>query len=93
MHFQLRNVLWCPTPYDMYAVHENRILSFDTTTRKVAVEMDLGGSLRGAAAHLPGIGAAKVCTLCVRHGLVAAGGFGGEVVAKRVGAPGAPIFR
>lgn len=29
--------------------------------------------------------AAQVCTLCVREGLVAAGGFGGELVARRVG--------
>lgn len=55
--------------------------------------MDLGGSLRGLGSPVPGIGAAQVCTLCVRHGLAVAGGFGGEVVAKRIGAPGPPAFR
>ena len=29
--------------------------------------------------------APQVCTLCAREGLVAAGGFGGELVARRVG--------
>ena len=31
-------------------------------------------------------GALQVCTLCANEGLVAAGGFNGEVVARRIGA-------
>lgn len=44
--------------------------------------MDIGGGI--AAPGAPGIGAAQVCTLCVKHGMAAAGGFGGELVVKRL---------
>lgn len=35
VHFQLRNLLWCPTPTEMYAVHENRVVAFSTATREL----------------------------------------------------------
>ena len=46
--------------------------------------MDVSGGVTGAAA--PGLGAVQLCTLCVKGGLVAAGGFGGELVVRRIGA-------
>ncbi|KAL6784924.1 hypothetical protein ACKKBG_A01700 [Auxenochlorella protothecoides x Auxenochlorella symbiontica] len=82
VHFQLRNLLWCPTTTDMYAVHENRVLTYSTATRVLRTVMDIGGGI--AAPGAPGIGAAQVCTLCVKHGMAAAGGFGGELVVKRL---------
>lgn len=45
--------------------------------------MDVSGGVTGAVA--PNLGQLQVCTLCAREGLVAAGGFGGELVARRVG--------
>lgn len=53
--------------------------------------MDIGGGV--AAPGAPGIGAAQVCTLCVKHDMAAAGGFGGELVVKRLDALDAFAFR
>lgn len=37
VHFQLRNLLWCPTPTDMYTVYQNRVVGFNTCTRRASV--------------------------------------------------------
>jgi len=45
--------------------------------------MDVSGVVSSAIA--PGLGQLSLCTLCVKEELIAAGGFGGELIARRVG--------
>lgn len=47
VHFQLRNLLWCPTTTDMYAVHENRVLTYSTATRVLRTVSPDRRGLRG----------------------------------------------
>lgn len=86
IHFQLRNLLWAPTAHDVYYVVENKVKHFNTVVGHRAqpdVLLDVSGETNAAVA--PGLGPLAVCTLCAREGLVAAGGFGGELVVVRQG--------
>ncbi|PRW20425.1 putative WD repeat-containing -like [Chlorella sorokiniana] len=84
VHFQLRNLLWATSAHDAYIVHENKVQHWNSITRRVTTVMDVSGGVTGAVA--PGIGQVQLCTLCAREGLVAGGGFGGELVVRRIGA-------
>lgn len=96
VHFQLRNLLWATTAHDLYLVHENKVQHWNSVAQRstaqrgaggrasgVSTVMDVSGGVTGAVA--PGLGQVQLCTLCAREGLVAGGGFGGELVARRVG--------
>lgn len=85
VHFQLRNLLWATSAHDLYLVHENRVQHWNSVAQRggPSTVMDVSGGVTGAVA--PGIGQVQLCTLCAREGLVAGGGFGGELVAQRVG--------
>jgi hypothetical protein len=92
IHFQLRNLVWAPTAHDVYYVDENKVMRFNTLGMSThrnhqraepEVVLDVSGETSTAVA--PGLGPIAVCTLCVGEGLVAAGGFGGELVIKRQG--------
>jgi hypothetical protein len=86
VHFQLRNLLFATTPHDLYYVSENRVLHWSALRRGAPMPvMDVSGRAP-AGAGAPGLGAVQLCTLCVKEGLAAAGGFGGELVARRLGA-------
>ncbi|EFN53482.1 hypothetical protein CHLNCDRAFT_25788, partial [Chlorella variabilis] len=83
VHFQLRNLLWATSAHDVYLVHENKVQHWSSVTQRLTTVMDVSGGVTGAVA--PGIGQVQLCTLCAREGLVAGGGFSGELVARRVG--------
>ncbi|KAL4459152.1 hypothetical protein ABPG75_014017 [Micractinium tetrahymenae] len=92
VHFQLRNLLWATTAHDLYLVHENKVQHWNSVAQRscggghcsgVSTVMDVSGGVTGAVA--PGLGQVQLCTLCAREGLVAGGGFGGELVARRIG--------
>ncbi|KAK9804828.1 hypothetical protein WJX72_007603 [[Myrmecia] bisecta] len=82
VHFQLRNLVWATSKHDIYVMHENCINHWSEITRKTTKVLDLSGETQSARA--PGLGRVQISTLCVRHHLVAAGGFQGELVVKNL---------
>jgi len=84
VHFQLRNLLWATSPNSLYYISDNRVLFWNSLSRRPPYEiMDVSGVVSSAIA--PGLGQLSLCTLCVKEELIAAGGFGGELIARRVG--------
>eukprot|EP00775_Hariotina_reticulata_P005629 gene5629-5868_t len=87
VHFQLRNLLWAVSPHDVFVVYDNRVqpqrlvTECDSSTSASDV-LDLRGAPRGH--RIPGLGKVQVSTLCVSGGLLAAGGFTGELVLARL---------
>ena len=80
MHFQLRNLVWSTSAQDAYVVSENKVTHWNARAREATTVMDLdGGSSRGGVTvgDFPRV---QVSTTCVKDGLVAAGGFAGELV-------------
>ncbi|KAG2437296.1 hypothetical protein HXX76_005954 [Chlamydomonas incerta] len=95
VHFQLRNLVWASSPNDVFVVHDNCVNHWNPVSRTVTEVLNLngghggggggGGVVRGAAStRVPGLGRVQVSTLCVAGDLVAAGGFMGELVVKRL---------
>lgn len=89
LHFQLRNLLAASSAHDLYCVRDNTVNHWSSLTRRSTKVVDVSGST--AAATAPGIGPVQVCTLAVAHGLLAAGGFGGELLVRRLGAHDQPF--
>ena len=99
VHFQLRNLVWASSPNDVFVVHDNCVNHWNPVSRTVTEVLNLNGGghggglhggggagvVRGAAStRVPGLGRVQVSTLCVSGDLVAAGGFMGELVVKRL---------
>eukprot|EP00798_Chlamydomonas_sp_ICE-L_P021613 gene21613-28613_t len=84
VHFQLRNLVWSDSKNDVYVTHENCINHYNPSTRKLTECLNLGGSGQSGTRAPPGMERVQVSTLCLKHGILAAGGFGGELVYKRV---------
>ena len=76
VHFQLRNLLWPVSAHDIYYVANNRVVHWNNLVRGKNPDtvLDLGMQYE----------AVNVCTMCAKHGIVAAGGFSGELVTTRV---------
>ncbi|KXZ54216.1 hypothetical protein GPECTOR_5g308 [Gonium pectorale] len=97
VHFQLRNLVWAVSPNDVYVVHDNCINHWNPTSRMISEVLCLNGSggnldfggggaggRAGASSRLMGLGRVQVSTMCVAGDLVAAGGFVGELVVRRL---------
>lgn len=78
VHFQLRNLVWATGPHDVYTLHRCTVRHYDCLARRSSVALDLSGDSNG-------VGRVQVSTLCVKEGILAAGGFGGEIVCRSVG--------
>lgn len=67
----------------MYYVSNNSVLRWNNLQRTAPdVVLDVS-SATDARRYGTSLDAINVCTLCARHGIVAAGGFGGELVIRR----------
>ncbi|EFJ44213.1 hypothetical protein VOLCADRAFT_65194 [Volvox carteri f. nagariensis] len=99
VHFQLRNLVWASSPNDVFVVHDNCVKHWNPAARTITEVLNLGGGGGGdggggggGAVHRAGddisrirsLGRVQVSTLCVSGDLVAAGGFTGELVVKRL---------
>jgi WD40 repeat protein len=81
VHFQLRHLLAATSAHDIFYCSENRVMHCNLLGKAASQEvLDASG-----AVPIPGIGSFPVCTLCAKEGLVAAGGFNGELVVRRIG--------
>lgn len=94
VHFQLRNLLAAPAPDELLFVAGNRVLRWRARAGGAPPEVVLdasGARAGGGGANGNGIAVApapaQLCTLAASpDGLVAAGGFAGELLAARPGA-------
>ncbi|GFR47576.1 hypothetical protein Agub_g9304, partial [Astrephomene gubernaculifera] len=93
VHFQLRNLVWAASRSDVYVVHDNCVNHWDPVAREVTEVLNLaGGWGRGGAeggaggggGRLQALGRVQVSTMCVSGDLLAAGGFMGEMVVRRL---------
>mmetsp|Transcript_35217 Transcript_35217/g.78380 ORF Transcript_35217/g.78380 Transcript_35217/m.78380 type:complete len:493 (-) Transcript_35217:1439-2917(-) len=82
VHFQLRNLVWATSRNDVFVTHENCISHWNPVTCKVTEVINLAGNTR--CNRMQGISRVQISTLCVKEGIVAAGGFGGELVCRRL---------
>ena len=82
VHFQLRNLVWSTSKHDAYVMSENKVVHWNASTRKAKPVLDLdGGSSGGASGVMVGdFPRIQVSTTRVKDGIVAAGGFAGELV-------------
>ncbi|BDA49641.1 Uncharacterized WD repeat-containing protein C2A9.03 [Coccomyxa sp. Obi] len=77
-HFQLRHLLWTTSKHDVYTTNENCINHYNTVARRATKVLDLSGA--STDSRTPGFGRVQISTFCVRHDLVAVGGFAGELI-------------
>ena len=82
VHFQLRNLVWATSKHDAYVMSENRVVHWNAVERVATPALDLDGGETGPAGNFPRI---QVSTTLVRDGLIAAGGFAGELVCLNPG--------
>ncbi|GIL91285.1 hypothetical protein Vretimale_9993 [Volvox reticuliferus] len=104
VHFQLRNLVWATSPNDVFVVHDNRVNHWNPVARTITEVMNLGGGGGGGgdggapragdeSSRIQALGRVQVSTLCVSGDLVAAGGFLGELVVKRISGLPSPAGR
>jgi hypothetical protein len=97
VHFQLRNLVWPVTSHQILYVANNRIMQWQNQTRKTEPRsiVDLSSTAdhgtittirtaTGAGVNHESIHAMSVCTMCAKEDIVAAGGFGGELIVTRL---------
>ena len=83
-HFQLRNLVWAVTSNDLIYVSENRVMHWNAVTGRTTPVIDVSGlTPEGLAPN--GLGKVHLCTLCAKEGLIATGGFAGELIVCRMG--------
>lgn len=84
-HFQLRNLLWAMSSNELLYVDENKVEHWNSATKGAGITtlMDVSGVLPNATAS-NGVGVVQVCTLCAKEGVIAAGGFAGELLVQRL---------
>ena len=81
VHFQLRNLVWSTSKHDAYVMSENRVVHWNAVTKRATTVLDLDGGASGSGGVIAGdFPRIQVSTTCVKDGLVAAGGFAGELV-------------
>jgi len=84
-HFQLRNLLWAMSSNELLYVNENKVEHWNSATKRAGITtmMDVSGVLPNAVAS-NGVGVVQMCTLCAKEGVIAAGGFAGELLIQRM---------
>lgn len=91
VHFQLRNLVSALSRQEVYVVHENCVNLWNPITRQIFKVLNLAGPPRGD--RVPGVARVQVSTMHVNHDIVAAGGFSGELVVRRLHSqPGEYMF-
>eukprot|EP01026_Neomeris_dumetosa_P049862 TRINITY_DN4364_c1_g1_i5.p2 TRINITY_DN4364_c1_g1~~TRINITY_DN4364_c1_g1_i5.p2 ORF type:complete len:226 (+),score=27.16 TRINITY_DN4364_c1_g1_i5:191-868(+) len=83
LHFQLRNLVWATSPLDVYFTQDHCVKHFNTAFKKVTTIMNLQGGQQDVVIGNRPLHKVQISTLCVKHGVVAAGGFNAELVVQR----------
>ena len=85
VHFQLRNLIWPTSSNEVYYVSNNQVRRFNSVARGRGAVGDIVIDVSAAnRSRIPGMDSVNVCTMCAKYGVVAAGGFGGELVVRRI---------
>lgn len=86
LHFQLRNLVWATTKHDVYLMSYYSVLHWSALTREKHEVIDLQGHVTPCEKHQgnfsEGFYRTQVSTLAVKHNLLVAGGFRGEIICK-----------
>lgn len=86
VHFQLRNLLSTPDASGLYVVQDGRVIWYDASGPHHADVLDGRRGLEGASSARISdrlCGPVQLSTLAVGHGVVASGGFMGELLVAR----------
>uniref|UniRef100_A0A0D6QZE0 Uncharacterized protein n=1 Tax=Araucaria cunninghamii TaxID=56994 RepID=A0A0D6QZE0_ARACU len=92
VHFQLRNLVWATSKQDVYLLQNYSIMHWSPLTQKASEVLNVAGHVAPSQKHT---GSASQCltrvqisTMSVKHNLVVAGGFQGELICKYLDKPG-----
>ncbi|CAK9192111.1 unnamed protein product [Sphagnum troendelagicum] len=89
VHFQLRNLVWATSKHDVYLMHSYSVMHWSALTRTSTEVLNVGGPIvAGSQANQQRLGRVQMCTMCVKHNLLVAGGYQGEMVCKNLDRPG-----
>eukprot|EP01024_Parvocaulis_polyphysoides_P015872 TRINITY_DN17016_c0_g1_i1.p1 TRINITY_DN17016_c0_g1~~TRINITY_DN17016_c0_g1_i1.p1 ORF type:complete len:433 (-),score=51.56 TRINITY_DN17016_c0_g1_i1:202-1500(-) len=83
LHFQLRNLVWSTSSTDIYYTQQHCVRHFNTATREVTKVMILEGNQPDILIGNRQLHKVQISTLCVKNGIVAAGGFSAELIVQR----------
>ncbi|CAG9465815.1 unnamed protein product [Pedinophyceae sp. YPF-701] len=86
VHFQLRNLVWASAEDGVYYAGEHGIRHYSAETGEDSVVLDLSGRL--LSCQVPRVGRVQISSMCVQGRMLAAGGFGGELVVRHLDRPG-----
>lgn len=92
VHFQLRNLLWSTSKHDVYLMQNYSVMHWSSLLGKGEEVLNVARPLTptmkypgSASQTLPRV---QISTMAVRDGLLAAGGFQGELICKYLNQPG-----
>ncbi|GMH38454.1 hypothetical protein BSKO_06338 [Bryopsis sp. KO-2023] len=83
VHFQLRNLLWATSKHDIYLMRDKCINHWDLMSYRCTQVMNLRDD-GGTAERGSRLGPVTISTLCAGKGLLAAGGFNGQLVVQKL---------
>uniref|UniRef100_A0A7N0VGH9 Uncharacterized protein n=1 Tax=Kalanchoe fedtschenkoi TaxID=63787 RepID=A0A7N0VGH9_KALFE len=92
LHFQLRNLVWATSQHDVYLTSDSSIIHWNASAGTQSEVLNVAGHVAPVEAHpgslLEGFRQTQVSTLAVKDGLLAVGGFQGELICKHLDRPG-----
>ncbi|XP_009591351.1 uncharacterized WD repeat-containing protein C2A9.03-like isoform X1 [Nicotiana tomentosiformis] len=86
VHFQLRNLLWSTSKHDVYLMQNYSVMHWSSLLRRgkevLNVAKPLVPTMKYPGSVSQTLSRVQISTLAVRDGLMAAGGFQGELICK-----------
>lgn len=87
-HFQLRNLVWATTKHDVYLVHNYSVTHWSSLLQRgkeiLNVSGDVVPSLKPLGCQSQPMAKIHISTMTMKENLMAAGGFKGELLCKRL---------
>ncbi|KAM0944153.1 putative transcription factor WD40-like family [Dioscorea sansibarensis] len=86
LHFQLRNLVWATSKHDVYFMTNSSVNHWSSTSRALTEVLNFSGHVAPDERHngslLEGFSRTQISTIAVKHNLLVAGGFQGELTCK-----------
>ncbi|KAH7682931.1 WD40-repeat-containing domain-containing protein [Dioscorea alata] len=86
LHFQLRNLVWATSKHDVYFMTNASVNHWSSTSRSLTEVLNFSGHVAPDERHngslLEGFTRTQISTISVKHNLLVAGGFQGELTCK-----------
>ncbi|KAJ0035008.1 hypothetical protein Pint_25635 [Pistacia integerrima] len=88
LHFQLRNLVWATSKHDVYLMSNYSVMHWSTLSSNLSEILNFAGHIapneKHAGSLLEGFTQTQISTLAVKDNFMAAGGFQGELICKRL---------